>query len=148
EVIGEAEIGRTQILVLTVCALVTILDGFDLQVIAFTGPMIAQQWKIEAPALGVIFSAALAGITLGAVLSGLLGDYWGRKVAIGLSVATFGSFALATARADSYNELLVYRTLPVSMVDFRIPHWFPPIGQQRDSARNCPGLHGARGSLL
>lgn len=121
EVISEAEIGRTQILVLTVCALVTILDGFDLQAIAFTGPVIAQQWRIEATALGFIFSAALLGMTFGAVLTGLLGDYFGRKVAVGLSVATFGLFALATASADSYNELLVYRFLTGLGVGERFP---------------------------
>src|SRR5712691_1914851 len=121
EVISEAEIGRTQILVLMVCALVTILDGFDLQAIAFTGPVIAQQWRIEATALGVIFSAALVGMTLGAVLIGMLGDHFGRKVAVGLSVATFGVFTLATASADSYKELLVYRFLTGLGVGGAIP---------------------------
>jgi AAHS family 4-hydroxybenzoate transporter-like MFS transporter len=120
-VIGEAEIGRTQILVLIVCALVAILDGFDLQAIAFTGPVIAQQWKMEATALGFIFSAALVGMTFGAALAGLIGDYLGRKVAIGLSVATFGSFTLATASAGSYNELLVYRFLTGLGVGGAIP---------------------------
>ncbi|HEV8717845.1 MAG TPA: MFS transporter [Candidatus Binatia bacterium] len=111
EVVSEAEIGRLQVLVVAVCALVTILDGFDLQAIAFAGPVIARQWGIEATALGVIFSAALVGMTLGAALIGMLGDHFGRKVAVGLSVATFGVFTLATASAGSYNELLAYRFL-------------------------------------
>jgi MFS family permease len=104
--IGEAQLGRLQILVLTLCALAAILDGFDLQAIAFTGPVIAQEWGIEATALGVIFSAALAGMTFGALLVGMLGDRFGRKVAVGLSMATFGLFTLAIVRADSYTELL------------------------------------------
>ncbi len=121
EVISEAEIGRLQVLVLAMCALVTILDGFDLQAIAFTGPVIAQQWGIEATALGVIFSAAVAGMTLGALLIGMLGDRFGRKVAVGLSVAIFGVFTLATTSADSYNELLVYRFLTGLGVGGAIP---------------------------
>lgn len=120
-VISEAQVGRTQLLVLLLCALVTILDGFDLQAIAFTGPVIAQQWKIEATALGFIFSAALVGMTLGAVLIGLLGDHFGRKVAVGLSVATFGLCTLATASADSYHELLLYRFLTGLGVGGAIP---------------------------
>ena len=110
-VIGEAQLGRMQILVLTLCALAAILDGFDLQAIAFTGPVIAQEWDIEATALGVVFSAALAGMTFGALLVGMLGDRFGRKVAVGLSVATFGVFTLAIVSANSYTELLVYRFL-------------------------------------
>jgi MFS transporter, AAHS family, 4-hydroxybenzoate transporter len=121
EVISEAEIGRLQVLVLAVCALVTILDGFDLQAIAFAGPVIAQQWGIEATALGVIFSSALVGMTLGALLIGMLGDRFGRKVAVGLSVALFGVFTLATARAESYNELLLYRFLTGLGVGGAIP---------------------------
>ena len=110
-VIGEAQLGRMQILVLLLCALAAILDGFDLQAIAFTGPVIAQEWGIEATALGVVFSAALAGMTFGALLVGMLGDRFGRKVAVGLSVATFGLFTLAIVSASSYTELLVYRFL-------------------------------------
>ena len=109
--IGGAQLGRTQILVLTLCALAAILDGFDLQAIAFTGPVIAQEWGIEATALGVVFSAALAGMTFGALLVGMLGDRFGRKAAVGLSVATFGLFTLAIVSAHSYTELLVYRFL-------------------------------------
>ena len=109
--IGEAPLGRTQILVLMLCALATILDGFDLQAIAFTGPVIAQEWGIAATALGFVFSAALAGMTFGALLVGMLGDRFGRKVAVGLSVATFGLFTLAVVSAHSYTELLVYRFL-------------------------------------
>lgn len=121
EVIDEAKIGRTQILVLLVCSLVAIFDGFDLQAIAFTGPVIAQQLRIEATALGFIFSAALMGMTVGALLAGLLGDHFGRKVAVGLSMATFGLFTLATASAESGRELLVYRFLTGLGVGGAIP---------------------------
>ena len=109
--IGEAQLGRLQILVLSLCALVAILDGFDLQAIAYTGPVIAREWGIEPTALGVVFSAALAGMTFGALLVGMLGDRFGRKLAVGLSVATFGVFTLAIVSAHSYTELLVYRFL-------------------------------------
>jgi AAHS family 4-hydroxybenzoate transporter-like MFS transporter len=121
EVVDQAPIGRLQVLVLAVCALVAILDGFDLQAIAFTGPVIARQWGIEATALGVIFSAALVGMTLGALFIGMLGDRFGRKVAVGLSAALFGVFTLATARAESYNELLLYRFLTGLGVGGAIP---------------------------
>lgn len=110
-VIGEAQLGRTQILVLALCALAAILDGFDLQAIAFTGPVIAREWGIEATALGAVFSAALVGMTFGALLFGMLGDRFGRRAAVGLSVATFGLFTLAIAGVNSYTELLVYRFL-------------------------------------
>src|SRR5262249_44867735 len=100
---------------------VAILDGFDMQAIAFTGPVIARQWEIEATALGVIFSAALLGMTLGALLIGMVGDRFGRKAAVALSVALFGAFTLATAKAGSYNEVLLYRFLTGLGVGGAIP---------------------------
>jgi AAHS family 4-hydroxybenzoate transporter-like MFS transporter len=122
EVIDGAKIGRPQTLVLAVCFLAAIFDGFDLQAIAFTGPVIAQQWKIEPTALGLIFSAALVGMTFGALFIGLLGDHFGRKMAVGLSVALFGLFTLVTASATSYTELLVYRFLTGLGVGGGIPN--------------------------
>lgn len=121
EVIDGAKIGRTQIRVLAICFLAAICDGFDLQAIAFTGPVIAQHWQIAPTVLGVIFSAALVGMTVGALGIGLLGDHFGRKAALGLSVAIFGVFTLATARATSYTELLVYRSLTGLGVGGAIP---------------------------
>ncbi|MCS6924876.1 MAG: MFS transporter [Candidatus Binatia bacterium] len=120
-VIDRAPIGRIHLLVLSICFVAALFDGFDLQAIAFTGPVIAQQWQIDPPALGVLFSAALVGMTMGALGIGLVGDHFGRKAALGLSVALFGVFTLAAAGATSYAELLVYRFLTGLGVGGAIP---------------------------
>ena len=44
ELIDTRPLGRLQLEVVTLCALVALLDGFDTQVIAYVAPAIAEQW--------------------------------------------------------------------------------------------------------
>jgi AAHS family 4-hydroxybenzoate transporter-like MFS transporter len=98
-------------LILALCAWIALLDGFDTQAIAYVAPVIADQWGIPMAGFGPIFSAGLAGLTVGAFVLSPAADRFGRKSVILLSVLLFGIFALITARATTLNELLVYRFL-------------------------------------
>ena len=111
EVIDQAEMGLLQWLVMAFCTLVIILDGFDVQVIAFTGPTIVADLGIAKHSLGNLFSAGLMGMAVGGLLIGPVGDRSGRKVAIVGCLLGFGVFTLATAWAGSYTELLILRFL-------------------------------------
>jgi len=111
EVVDQAQMGLLQWLVMLFCTLVIILDGFDVQVIAFTGPTIAADLGIAKHNLGNLFSAGLMGMAIGGLLIGPIGDRSGRKVAIIGSLIGFGVFTLATAWASSYTELLILRFL-------------------------------------
>ncbi|MEL0083130.1 MAG: MFS transporter, partial [Gammaproteobacteria bacterium] len=97
--------------VMLFCTLVVVLDGFDVQAIAFTAPQIGADLGIPRHDFGTLFSAGLIGMALGALLVGPMGDRWGRKWAIIGCLLAFGSFTLATAWAGSYTELLVLRLL-------------------------------------
>ena len=64
------------------CFFVAILDGFDTQAIAFTGPSITQFFGLGAGALAPILTAGIVGMVLGAMTLGLLGDKFGRRPTI------------------------------------------------------------------
>ena len=55
-----------QIGVVTVCLLINLCDGFDVLLIAFTAVSIAEEWQLDPRQVGIVFSAALFGMTLGA----------------------------------------------------------------------------------
>lgn len=93
------------------CFLVTTFDGFDTQAIAFTGPAIQESLGINASALAPIVSAGVAGMAVGALLLGPVGDIWGRRFAVILATGLFGLFSLATAYADSIGYLMLFRFL-------------------------------------
>jgi AAHS family 4-hydroxybenzoate transporter-like MFS transporter len=111
EAIEQTRFGSFQVLIVTLCAWIALLDGFDTQSIAYVAPVIAEQWGIPMAGFGPIFGAGLAGLAVGAFILSPVADRFGRKGVILLSVLLFGVFALITARATSLNELLIYRFL-------------------------------------
>lgn len=109
EVIEGRSVGRLQVQVIGLCALVAMLDGFDTQLIAFVAPAIARTWDFPIASFGVVFSAGLLGLMFGAAALGSLADRIGRKKVIVLSTAVFGSFAVLTAFAESLLALALLR---------------------------------------
>jgi AAHS family 4-hydroxybenzoate transporter-like MFS transporter len=109
--IDEHGIGGAQWMIIGLCALVALLDGLDLQSIGLAAPALAQQLHIPPTSLGTVFSAALAGLTLGAFFLGPLADRIGRKSVLIAATICFGVFTVATAFVSSYGELLVCRFL-------------------------------------
>lgn len=96
---------------MVLCTLVILLDGLDVQAIAFTAPAIAGEWSLAPGRLGPVFGAGLVGMAVGALLVGPLGDRYGRRTAVLASVLTFGVFTLLTARAGNLETLIVLRVL-------------------------------------
>lgn len=109
--IDDGRLTGHQVLIAGLCALVAALDGFDTQAIAYVAPSIGEAWGIDKALFGPVFSAGLLGLTIGALLLSPLGDRWGRKGVIVACTATFGLLALLTSRAETIQELLVYRLL-------------------------------------
>lgn len=51
-VIDRERVSYLQLLVIVLCMIVVILDGFDVQTIAFTGTAIAKEWGFAPARLG------------------------------------------------------------------------------------------------
>jgi AAHS family 4-hydroxybenzoate transporter-like MFS transporter len=109
ELIDKSPIGAFQVRVVALCALVALLDGLDLQSIGLAAPGIAADLHITPGQLGAVFSAALAGLALGAFGLGLLADRVGRKPVLIGATACFGVFTIATALAPNFGVLLLVR---------------------------------------
>lgn len=108
-VIDNAPLSRYQWQVAGLCLLVGLIDGFENGAIAYVAPALSANLGIKLPDMGKIFAAGTVGMALGALVLGIIGDGWGRKRAIILSVALFGVAALATAAATSLTSLMAWR---------------------------------------
>src|SRR5512139_538582 len=107
--VREGAMSPFQIVAVSICMAINMLDGFDVLAIAFTGPLIAKEWQLSPTQLGPLFSAGLAGMTLGSLLLSPLADIFGRRrlVLLGLVMITAGMIFSGLARG--LNDLLMLR---------------------------------------
>lgn len=100
-----------QVLVVVLCTLTLMLDGFDTMAIGFVAPAIVKGWHISRADITPAFALGQIGIMLGAIFFGPLADRIGRRpVVIGCTVL-FGAMSILTARADSITVLMICRFL-------------------------------------
>lgn len=100
-----------QLSVIAICVAVLVLDGFDAVMIAYVAPSLAGMLHLAPKELGPLFTAGLAGLTVGAFLCGPLADKLGRKRVLIASVAVFGGFTLVSALVQELNALVGLRFL-------------------------------------
>jgi MFS transporter, AAHS family, 4-hydroxybenzoate transporter len=111
DVIDLRSMSRFQLWTVGLCGFVLVLDGFDAQTIGFLAPSIADTTGIPIRTFGPIFSAGLLGLMIAAMATGPIADCWGRRWPLIFSTFSFGIFALLTARATSFSQLLALRFL-------------------------------------
>lgn len=98
-----------QIRVFVLCTLVTMLDGIDNQSIGVVAPLMSRDLGLDKTALGSIFSVTQIGATIGALLFGVVGDRFGRKLAIIFCVSMMTVFTLLTAIVPTFELLIISR---------------------------------------
>lgn len=108
-VLDSAPLGGVQLVVLAFTFLTLVMDGFDIQTIAFAAPALLEDWGIQRSSLGPVLAAALLGMALGAAAVGTLGDRRGRKSALVLSCALMAVGSIASALASGPEDLAMYR---------------------------------------
>ncbi|MCW2241459.1 MFS transporter [Azospirillum canadense] len=110
--IDAVPIGSFQWRIFALCFLCALLDGFDTQAIAYTGPAIAKAFGL-APKGGLagILMAGTIGMMVGAMSLGPVGDRWGRRPAILGALFLFGIASLATGFATTPEHIMALRFL-------------------------------------
>jgi benzoate transport len=109
EVIDNGRVSGQQILVIGLCLLLNMLDGFDITAMAIVGRTVATELMISNDRLGWIFSFALAGMMAGAMFLAPVSDRIGRRKVIIMSGALVGVSILLTANATTLYEFFILR---------------------------------------
>ena len=110
-ILDTARFGGVQFTVLAFTFVALVMDGFDIQAIAFAAPALMENWGIERSSLGLVLASSLVGMIAGAAGIGSLGDRHGRKTALIVSCAMMALGSVASAFANGPNELAAYRFL-------------------------------------
>ena len=108
-VINRDKLSPLQWLVFALGFLVFFCDGLDTGIIGFIAPALLDDWGITKPELAPVLSAALVGMSIGAIISGPLSDRFGRKGVIISTALIFSVFTILCGLASSTTELMTYR---------------------------------------
>ena len=111
ELINGNPLSRFQKLVVFLGFCVIALDGFDIAIMGFIAPTLKHEWGVTNYELGFVISAALIGLALGALLSGPLADWLGRKKIIVNSVFFFGFWTIVTAFSQNIEQMIFFRIM-------------------------------------
>jgi AAHS family benzoate transporter-like MFS transporter len=108
-VIDNARFSRFHWMVMALCALLLIFDGYDLFIFGVVLPSIMQEWGLTPLEAGALGSYALFGMMFGALGFGTLADRIGRKKGIAICFVLFSSATILNGFASSPSEFGIFR---------------------------------------
>jgi putative MFS transporter len=96
ELIGRAidniSLNKALVFIIGVAAAGFFFDSFDIVIVSYALPLIRQEFNLDPKQVGLIGSAALAGMGVGSWMWGWVADRWGRRVVFAATVAMFSVF--------------------------------------------------------
>ncbi len=108
-VIDDGKASTRQFLVIALCVLFNMVDGFDITAMAIVASGVASDLDLSADRLGLTFSFALAGMMAGAMVLAPLSDIVGRRKLIIASLLLIGVSVMLTASATTLTEFIALR---------------------------------------
>jgi putative MFS transporter len=97
--------------IIAVAAAGFLFDSFDITIVAYALPKIRQDFGLSPQEVGLVGSAALAGMGLGSWCWGWIADRWGRRVVFAATVLTFSLFTGLAGLSMSLGMLVGARFL-------------------------------------
>lgn len=86
-------------------------EALDAGIIAFILPSLREQWGLTGTQAGWIASSTYVGFLVGALLSGMLGDRFGRKVVMMWALVLFCVATFVNAFATNFHEFYLLRMI-------------------------------------
>ena len=109
--IGQIKMTQVQYLSITICFLMSVLDGMDVLVVSYCAPAIAEDLNLGPKTLGIVFSAGLIGMAIGAIFLAPFADRFGRKKLMLASAFIMGLSVLLTAFSETPMQLIIMRLI-------------------------------------
>jgi benzoate transport len=111
EQIDEMSMSPFQVTAVTLCIVGGIIAGFAILILPFTAPAIAESWNLPPDELGLLLSASLLGMTVGAVVIAPAADRVGRRNILLISMILITIGLLLSGFSKDANTLAVARVL-------------------------------------
>lgn len=88
-----------------------LFDSMDVGLLSFVMPALQKDWNLQPTELGLIASMGMVGMAVGAALSGMFADRWGRRTVILFTLALFGLATGFAGMATGITMMLAARFL-------------------------------------
>jgi MFS family permease len=100
QVLGLRRMQFPQYLVVFLCVLINMIDGYDILALAQAGSALKREWGLSDAELGTLLSMNLVGMAIGALSVSPVADQWGRRPAI-LTCLVFMSVGMAISAVSN-----------------------------------------------
>lgn len=110
-ILDSQKLSNLQLSTILICFLMNMLDGMDVMVISYVAPHISSAWSISPQSLGIVFSAGLLGMSIGAMFLAPFADKIGRKTMILICGLLMGISVFSTILANSVEALIFFRVI-------------------------------------
>lgn len=110
-ILESQKLSNLQLSTILICFLMNMLDGMDVMVISYVAPHISSAWSISPQSLGIVFSAGLLGMSIGAMFLAPFADKIGRKTMILICGFLMGISVFATILANTVESLIFFRVI-------------------------------------
>lgn len=108
-IVERSRLSGFQLLVLIQCFLCMVVDGFDIQAMAYAAPSLIVDWGIPKGNLGPVFSMSMLGMLIGSLALGSVADRVGRRPVLISASLVMAVLMYFTAHATTVDELLALR---------------------------------------
>ena len=122
ELLDQGAWSPFQKFVLGLLSLAYLTDGLANQSLGLAIPALVRDWGLPREAFASIAAIGLIGLTIGAVVGGMLGDRFGRRMTMIASTAVFGFATIAQALAATPWELAAMRFVDGVGIGAMIPN--------------------------
>ncbi len=109
QIIDNAPFTRFHWMVMCLCALLLIFDGYDLFIYGVVLPVLMKEWGLTPLQAGALGSYALFGMMFGALIFGTLADRFGRKKGIAICFVLFSGATVLNGFASGPTEFGILR---------------------------------------
>lgn len=88
-----------------------LFDSFEQNTIGVAGPLLRQHWGLSGADIGLLNTITFASAAIGRLMSGILGDRYGRRVMLTFNLLLFSLGSAACALAPSFATLCIARAV-------------------------------------
>jgi len=108
-IIEQLPLSRAHVNILIIAALGVAFDSFDTYIVSYAMPSITAEWRLDPITTGVLASAGIWGMFLGAIIWGPLADHFGRKAGFGGTILGFAALSGFTALSSNVYQFGILR---------------------------------------